>query len=144
MLNDRIESGWIAAFAEVFELCRMRRGESIVILGETQSRALNLHLAELALGQLGLPHAQLCLPTPASAAGPIIRSSGASQALNGQDWAVKALAQAACQNCAAAIASPQSALHSVTLPSSQSTSTCTHTPLSLCSLTLPPLELPSA
>lgn len=94
MLNDRIESGWIAGFAEVFELCRMRREESIVILAETQSRGLNVHLAELALGQLGLSHVQLCLPTPASPASPIIRSSGASQALNGQGWAVQALAQA--------------------------------------------------
>lgn len=91
MLSDRIESGWIEAFAEVFELCKMRPAESIVLLCETQSRALNVHLAELALGQLGLKHLRLTVPTPVSPAGPIIRSSGASQALNGQDLAVKTL-----------------------------------------------------
>ena len=48
MLTDRIEPGWIDAFEEVFSLCKMRKEETIAILSETQSRALNVHLAELA------------------------------------------------------------------------------------------------
>ncbi|MCG6904334.1 MAG: peptidase M29 [Rhodobacter sp.] len=94
MLNDRIESNWIAAFADVFQLCRMQKSETIVILCETQSRALNVHLAELALGQLGLPYFMVRVPTPQAAPGPVVRSSGATLALNGQDHAVKTLAGA--------------------------------------------------
>lgn len=94
MLTDRIEAGWIDAFAQVFALCRMQASETIVILSETQSRPLTVHLAELALGQLKLPHYQIRVPSPALPAGPIVRSSGACQALAGQDAAVKALAAA--------------------------------------------------
>ena len=94
MLSDRIEAGWITAFATVFERCKMRADETIVILSETQSRSLNVHLAELALGQLGLPYFHLMLPTLAPLTGPIIRSSGASLALTGQPLAVKTLAEA--------------------------------------------------
>ena len=91
MLVDRIESGWIDAFAQVFELCRMRRDESIVVLTETRSRPLNWRLTELALARLGLSHFRIAVPTPPQPAGPIVRSSGASQALNGQVGAVRAL-----------------------------------------------------
>ncbi len=94
MLVDRIESTWIESFANVFELCKMRQDENIVILAESQSRPLNLHLAELALGQLGLPHFRVTVPAPPHPEGPIVRSSGASQALNGQRAATKTLAAA--------------------------------------------------
>lgn len=94
MLVDRIESTWIESFANVFELCRMRQDESIVMLAESQSRPLNLHLAELALGQLGLSHFCITVPTPPHPEGPIVRSSGASQALNGQTAVTKSLANA--------------------------------------------------
>lgn len=92
MLNDRIETGWIDAFAQVFQLCKIRADETVVILTETQSRPLNLHLAQLALGQLGLSYFHINVPSPTAGPGPIIRSSGASLALTGQDVAVRALA----------------------------------------------------
>ncbi len=92
MLTDTIESRWISAFAEVFELCKISKEETVVVLSESQSRPLNVHLAELALGQLGLNHFSIKVPTPADAPGPVIRSSGACQALNGQEATVKALA----------------------------------------------------
>ena len=94
MLNDRIEPAWIDAFMEVFALCKIRAEESVIILSETQSRPLNVHLAELALARLGVTYFHLKVPSPKSPAGPIIRSSGASLALTGQDVAVKALADA--------------------------------------------------
>ncbi len=92
MLTDRIETAWIDAFAAVFELCRIKADEQVVILSESQSRPLNVHLAELALGHLGLSHVHLRVPTPPAGGGPIIRSSGASLALTGQRVAVEALA----------------------------------------------------
>lgn len=91
MLTDLIESRWIHAFAKVFELCKMHKQESIIILSESQSRPVNVHLTELALGQLGLSYFNIKVPTPKDLPGPIIRSSGASIALNGQDKVVAAL-----------------------------------------------------
>ena len=91
MLTDNIESRWIQAFAAVFELCKMHSKESIVILSESQSRELNVRITELALGQLGLSYFTIKVPTPQDLPGPVIRSSGASIALNGQDKAVSAL-----------------------------------------------------
>lgn len=92
MITDRIEPAWIDAFAEVFALCKITVDEQVVILSETQSRALNVHLAELALASLGLQYYHLQVPTPRVPTGPIIRSSGASMALTGQTGAVAALA----------------------------------------------------
>ena len=94
MLNDRIEPGWIDAFEEVFTLCKIRAEETVVLLTETQSRPLNVHLAELALARMGSSYFRIETPTPRAPAGPIIRSSGASLALTGQTVAVKALADA--------------------------------------------------
>lgn len=92
MLTDRIESAWIDAFAEVFQLCKIKADEQVAILSETQSRPLNIHLTELALGSLSLASFHLQVPTPKPASGPVIRSSGASLALSGKDVAVRALA----------------------------------------------------
>ncbi len=93
MLTDYIESRWVQAFAHMFELCKMRKQENIVILRESQSRQVNVQLAQLALGQLRLDYYTIEVPTPADLPGPVIRSSGASLALNGQEQAVAALQQ---------------------------------------------------
>ena len=53
MLRDRIEGKWIELFARVFELCKVIDGEPVAILSETQSRPLNVNLAELALLRVG-------------------------------------------------------------------------------------------
>src|SRR2546423_13248745 len=47
MLADRIEGKWIDLFAEVFSLCKVGRGDVCAVLSESQSRALNVQLAEL-------------------------------------------------------------------------------------------------
>jgi len=92
MLTDRIEGAWIDAFGKVFQLCKIRADEQVVILSETQSRPLTIHLAELALQRLGLASFHLQVPTPSASVGPILRSSGASLTLSGQRVAVEALA----------------------------------------------------
>src|SRR5829696_2732410 len=53
MFADRIEGKWIDAFAEVFERCAVKAGDTAAILSETQSRPVNVHVAELALLRLG-------------------------------------------------------------------------------------------
>lgn len=94
MLADRIEARWIDTFQQVFELCKVRPGEDAVILSETQSRALNVQLAELALLRMGAQVFHLVMPSPRQTAPVPIRSTGASQALAGNRVAVSALAQA--------------------------------------------------
>ena len=65
MFADRIEGKWIDAFCEVFERCAVKPGDTAAILSETQSRALNVHLAELALLRLGARPFHVVVPTPA-------------------------------------------------------------------------------
>ena len=91
MLNDRIEAKWIDAFVKVFELCKVIPGEQVAILSETQSRALNVHLAELALARLGATAFHVVVPTPPQDAPVPVRSTGASSALTGQRAAIEAL-----------------------------------------------------
>jgi len=91
MLTDRIEPQWIDAFQRVFELCKVQPGDGVVLLAETQSRALNIELARLALARLGIAACQVTVQTPPQQAPVPIRSTGASQALHGQQAALAAL-----------------------------------------------------
>src|SRR5215467_7625838 len=81
MFVDRIEAKWIDAFCEVFERCAVRAGDTAAILSETQSRALNVHLAELALLRLGARPFHVVVPTPRNRHPVPVRSTGASEAL---------------------------------------------------------------
>jgi 2,5-dihydroxypyridine 5,6-dioxygenase len=92
MLQDRIEGKWIDLFVEVFGLCKVRRDEPCAILSESQSRSLNVHLAELALHRLGAKAFHVVVPTARQSAPVPIRSTGASTALQGFEPAVSALA----------------------------------------------------
>ena len=92
MIADRIENAWIAAFETVLRLCNAAAGEPVCLLGETQSRELNMTLAELAALRLGCRPFRLVLPTPAATAPVPVRSTGASRALQGHPGALAALA----------------------------------------------------
>ncbi|GGF07157.1 peptidase M29 [Stappia taiwanensis] len=92
MLADRIEGKWIEAFAAVFRLCKVTENETVAILSETQSRQLNVHLAELALQRLGAKVFHVVVPTPRQDAPVPVRSTGASSALTGQEAAIAGLA----------------------------------------------------
>ena len=94
MLSDRIEGKWIDAFCEVFERCAVKRGDTAAILSETQSRALNVQLAELALLRLGARPFHLIVPTPHNPHPVPVRSTGASEAIGGLTPVVAALGQA--------------------------------------------------
>lgn len=94
MFADRIEAKWIDAFCEVFEKCAVKRGDTVAILSETQSRPLNVHLAELALMRLGARPFHLVVPTPRNPHPVAIRSTGASEAIGRLAPVVSALGQA--------------------------------------------------
>ncbi len=90
MRDDRIEPQWIEAFEAVLRLCKAAPGEPVCLLAESQSRALNLDIAELAAHRLGCRPFRLVVPTPRS--GPVpMRSTGASRALGGHPGALAAL-----------------------------------------------------
>lgn len=94
MLVDRIEAKWIDAFCEVFERCAVKPGDTAAILSETQSRQLNVHLAELALLRLGARPFHIVLPTPRNPHPVPVRSTGASEAIRKLGPVVSALQQA--------------------------------------------------
>lgn len=94
MLADRIEGKWIDAFCEIFEKCAVKPGDTAAILSETQSRALNVHLAELALLRLGAKPFHLIVPTPRNPHPVPVRSTGASAAIGRLAPVVSALKEA--------------------------------------------------
>ena len=93
MLSDRIEGKWIDAFCEIFERCAVKPGDTAAILSETQSRALNVHLAELALLRIGAKPFHVIVPTPRNKQIVPVRSTGASEAIQRLAPVVSALQQ---------------------------------------------------
>ncbi|MEY4883927.1 MAG: hypothetical protein RIS34_1781 [Pseudomonadota bacterium] len=93
MLQQRIEAKWIDCFAEVFALCGVKAGDSAAVLSETQSRPVNVQLAELALARLGAKVFHVVLMTPRLNATTVpVRSTGASDAIQGLAPVIHALA----------------------------------------------------
>jgi len=91
MLADRIEGKWIDAFCEVLTGCAVKAGDIVAILSETQSRTLNVQLAELALLRLGARPFHVVVPTPANRHPVAVRSTGASEAIGSLAPVVAAL-----------------------------------------------------
>ncbi|MBK6386530.1 MAG: peptidase M29 [Rhodoferax sp.] len=92
MLQQRIEGKWIDCFAQAFALCGVKAGDSAVVLSETQSRPVNVQLAELALNRLGARVFHVVLTTPRLNAPVPVRSTGASDAIQGLAPVIHALA----------------------------------------------------
>src|SRR5258708_19689100 len=82
MTEPRIESKWIDAFRRVLEMCAVRAGDAVAILSETQSRPVNVQLAELAALRLGARAFHIVVPTPRQTAPVPVRSTGASDAVH--------------------------------------------------------------
>jgi len=95
MIADRIEGKWIDLFADVFARCKVASGDVCAVLSESQSRALNVQLAELALARLGARPFHVVVPTPRQSAPVPIRSTGASVALQSLGPAIGALSASA-------------------------------------------------
>jgi len=93
MLVERIEAKWIDAFEQVFALCGVEEGDECAVLAESQSRAINVELSELALQRLGARVFRVTLPTPKQTAPVAIRSTGASDAIGGLGPVISALSQ---------------------------------------------------
>lgn len=94
MLQERIEGKWIDCFARVFARCRVEPGEPVAILSETQSRGINVQLAELALHQLRAKPFHVVVPTPAQSVKVPVRSTGATDVIQNIRPVVAALSAA--------------------------------------------------
>ncbi|VVE03214.1 peptidase M29 [Pandoraea morbifera] len=81
MLIERIEHKWIDVFAETLRRCDIRPGDVVAIVAETQSRPVNVELAQLAAESLGARPFRLVVPSPRLSAPVPVRSTGASDAL---------------------------------------------------------------
>jgi len=94
MLVERVEGKWIDAFVRTFELCGVVEGDVCAVLSESQSRRVNVELSELALQRLGARVFHVSLPTLPQSAPVAIRSTGASDAIDGIEPVIAALAGA--------------------------------------------------
>jgi len=92
MLTDRIEHKWIKSFTRVFELSKVASGDTVAILSETQSRQLNVQIAELALLELGAKAFHVVIPSAPVPWDMPTRSNGWMQGIQGIKPAVDALA----------------------------------------------------
>lgn len=92
MLVEQVEGKWIEAFAETFRLCGVTEGETAAVLSESQSRPVNVQLADLALQRLGARVFHLRTTTPPQKVAVPVRSTGASDAIGGLGPVVAALA----------------------------------------------------
>ncbi|VVE70358.1 peptidase M29 [Pandoraea anapnoica] len=81
MLIERIEHKWIDVFAETLRRCDIRPGDVVAIVAETQSRPVNVELAQLAAEALGARPFRLVVPSARVSAPVPVRSTGASDAL---------------------------------------------------------------
>lgn len=91
MLRERIEGKWIDTFERAFRLSGVAQDDEVAILSETQSREVNVQLAELALLRIGAHPFHLILPTPAQDAPVPVRSTGSSCAIQTNQAALAAL-----------------------------------------------------
>jgi 2,5-dihydroxypyridine 5,6-dioxygenase len=95
MLRERVEGKWIQMFVDTFQLCRIQRGDVVAVLSETQSRQVNVQLAELALKQIGASAFHIVLPSPELSSSIPVRSTGTSLAVGGIKPVIAALSGSA-------------------------------------------------
>jgi 2,5-dihydroxypyridine 5,6-dioxygenase len=92
MLQERIEPAWIDAFEAVLRRCALQAGDTVAILGETQSRPVLLELARLAASRLGAQNFTIVLQSVFSSSEPVSRSTGASPVIQQLAPVIAALA----------------------------------------------------
>ena len=92
MFADRIESKWIRLFQNVLVQSGVTSDSLVCIVAETQSRELNVHLMELAIGAIGARCFKFVATTPPVDTPVPTRSTGTSMALAGLEAVLPALA----------------------------------------------------
>ncbi len=90
-MQERIEGKWLASFRRVLTLNGIEKGTQVALVSETQSRPVLVHLAELALYDLGAEFCMIQMPTPPQTAPVPVKSTGTSWALQGNRAVIEAL-----------------------------------------------------
>ena len=91
MLQEVAEGKWVASFRRALALNGISNGVSVAIVAESQSRPVLMQLCSLALYELGAEYSTIVLPTPAQTAPVPVKSTGASNAIQGIRHVVEAL-----------------------------------------------------
>jgi 2,5-dihydroxypyridine 5,6-dioxygenase len=92
MLQEIIEPGWVQAFETVLRRCGLQAGDSVAVLCESQSRPVLPELARHAAIRVGCATFTLLLPSVLKPHGAAVRSTGASDAIQGNAPVIAALA----------------------------------------------------
>ena len=88
---DKIQTYWKESFLELVQLCKIKKDEKIIVLTETISREINFQLLEAALKQTNLTFTHIDIPTKPYKLEPIIKSTGASNILDGENQYISKL-----------------------------------------------------
>ena len=88
---DKIQTYWKESFLELVQLCKIKKDEKIIVLTETISREINFQLLEAALKQTDLTFTHIDIPTKPYKLEPIIKSTGASNILDGENQNISKL-----------------------------------------------------
>ena len=88
---DKIQTYWKESFIELVKLCKIKKDEKIIVLTETISREINFQLLEAALKQTDLAFTHIDIPTKPYKLEPIIKSTGASNILDGENQYISKL-----------------------------------------------------
>ncbi len=91
MNSQAINPHWVSAFIEQFQRCDIGDAKSVALLSEFGTRRVLLETTFAALESLKVQYHHSIAPPRAPSAGPIIRSTGASLALDGHDDIVATL-----------------------------------------------------
>jgi 2,5-dihydroxypyridine 5,6-dioxygenase len=91
MMQERVEGKWLAAFRRVLALNGIGTGTPVALLYETQSRPVLVHLAELALYDLGADTCMLRMRSPPQTAPVPVKGTGTSMAVQGNRAAIEAM-----------------------------------------------------
>ncbi len=76
-----LQERWIETFVRIFQRCAVQPGEVVRLLSETDSRAVNVKLAELALARMGATPIHIVVPTLRINTPVPVRSTGASHVI---------------------------------------------------------------
>nr|BAR45490.1 hypothetical protein [uncultured bacterium] len=87
----KVQEKWIQAFETIFRRCKVETGEVVRILAETESRAINLQLAELAIARLGAIPVLITVPSLDVETPVPVRSTGASHVIRNMTPVMNAL-----------------------------------------------------
>ena len=88
---EKIQNHWKESFLELVQLCKINKDEKIIVLTETISRDINFQLLETALKQANLAFTHIDIPTKPYKLEPIIKSTGASNILDGENQYISKL-----------------------------------------------------